>query len=110
MGHNPLRGPSAVKWELSIEKAAGTNGLTYLPKHGGPRDNNNKGYNFKNWIWKCFSVTISERGGESDAKLGSLVVGPFGANRNWTVIILIRAFLTTINHSDRAPTGCINRV
>jgi hypothetical protein len=38
-GHNPLRGPSADWWVLTIANAAGTNGLTCLPKHGGDRDN-----------------------------------------------------------------------
>jgi hypothetical protein len=38
-GHNPPRGPSADWWVLTTANAAGTNGLTPLPKHGGARDN-----------------------------------------------------------------------
>jgi hypothetical protein len=38
-GHNPPRGPSAGWWELTTANAAGTNGLTCLPKHGGAWDN-----------------------------------------------------------------------
>jgi hypothetical protein len=38
-GHAPLRGPSAGRWVLTTSNAAGTNGLTCLPKHGGARDN-----------------------------------------------------------------------
>jgi hypothetical protein len=34
MGHNPPRGPSAGWWVLMTINAAGTNGLTWLPKHG----------------------------------------------------------------------------
>jgi hypothetical protein len=37
-GHNPPRGPIADWWVLTIANAAGINGLTYLPKHGGARD------------------------------------------------------------------------
>jgi hypothetical protein len=37
-GHNPPRGPSADWWVLTTANAAGTNGLTCLPKHGGARD------------------------------------------------------------------------
>jgi hypothetical protein len=37
--HNPLHGPSAGWWVLTSANATGTNGLTYLPKHGGARDN-----------------------------------------------------------------------
>jgi hypothetical protein len=36
-GHNPPRGPGW--WVLTTANAAGTNGLTCLPKHGGDRDN-----------------------------------------------------------------------
>jgi hypothetical protein len=36
---NPPRGPSAGWWVLTTANAAGTNGLTCLPKHGGSRDN-----------------------------------------------------------------------
>ncbi|RVE43152.1 hypothetical protein evm_012197 [Chilo suppressalis] len=36
LGHDPPRGPSADWWVLTY--AAGTNGLTCLPKHGGTRD------------------------------------------------------------------------
>jgi hypothetical protein len=32
-------GPSADWWVLTTANAAGTNGLTCLPKHGGARDN-----------------------------------------------------------------------
>jgi hypothetical protein len=38
-GHKPPRGPSAGWWALTTANAAGTNGLTCLPKHGGARDN-----------------------------------------------------------------------
>ncbi|RVE53003.1 hypothetical protein evm_002301 [Chilo suppressalis] len=38
LGHNPPRGPSAGWWVLTTANAAGTNGLTCLPKHGGARD------------------------------------------------------------------------
>ncbi|RVE41440.1 hypothetical protein evm_013910 [Chilo suppressalis] len=38
LGHDPPRGPSADRWVLTTADAAGTNGLTYLPKHGGARD------------------------------------------------------------------------
>jgi hypothetical protein len=38
-GHNPPRGRSADWWVLTTANAAGTNGLTCLPKHGGARDN-----------------------------------------------------------------------
>jgi hypothetical protein len=38
-GHNPPRGPSAGWWVLTTPNAAGTNGLTYLPKHGRVLDN-----------------------------------------------------------------------
>ncbi|RVE41620.1 hypothetical protein evm_013725 [Chilo suppressalis] len=37
-GHDPPRGPSADRWVLTTANAAGTDGLTYLPKHGGARD------------------------------------------------------------------------
>jgi hypothetical protein len=37
-GHNPPREPSADWWVLTIANAAGTNGLTCVPKHGGARD------------------------------------------------------------------------
>jgi hypothetical protein len=36
-GHNLPRGPSAGWWVLTTANAAGTNGLTCLPKHGGAR-------------------------------------------------------------------------
>jgi hypothetical protein len=38
-GHNPPRGPSADSWVLKTANTAGTNGLTWLPKHGGARGN-----------------------------------------------------------------------
>ncbi|RVE42231.1 hypothetical protein evm_013131 [Chilo suppressalis] len=38
LGHDPPRGPSADWWVLTTTDAAGTNGLTCLPKHGGARD------------------------------------------------------------------------
>ncbi|RVE42848.1 hypothetical protein evm_012497, partial [Chilo suppressalis] len=38
LGHDPPRGPSADWWVLTTANAAGTNGLTCLPKHGGARD------------------------------------------------------------------------
>ncbi|CAH0400269.1 unnamed protein product [Chilo suppressalis] len=38
LGHDPPRGPSADWWVLTTADAAGTNGLTCLPKHGGVRD------------------------------------------------------------------------
>ncbi|RVE50577.1 hypothetical protein evm_004804 [Chilo suppressalis] len=38
LGHDPPRGPSADWWVLTTADAAGTNGLTCLPKHGGARD------------------------------------------------------------------------
>ncbi|RVE53247.1 hypothetical protein evm_002080 [Chilo suppressalis] len=37
LGHGP-RGPRAGWWVLTTADAAGTNGLTCLPKHGGARD------------------------------------------------------------------------
>jgi hypothetical protein len=37
--HNPPRGPSTGWWVLTIANAAGTNGLTCLPKHEGAQDN-----------------------------------------------------------------------
>jgi hypothetical protein len=38
-GNNPPRGPDAGWWvRLTPANAAGTNGLTCLPKHGGTRD------------------------------------------------------------------------
>jgi hypothetical protein len=37
-GHNPPHGPHAG-WVLTTANAAGTNGLTCLPKHEGVRDN-----------------------------------------------------------------------
>ncbi|RVE51674.1 hypothetical protein evm_003646 [Chilo suppressalis] len=39
LGHDPPRGPSADWRVLTTADAAGTNGLTCLPKHGGARDN-----------------------------------------------------------------------
>jgi hypothetical protein len=38
-GHNTPHWPSAGWWVLTTENAAGTNGLTCLPKHGGAHDN-----------------------------------------------------------------------
>ncbi|RVE49721.1 hypothetical protein evm_005591 [Chilo suppressalis] len=38
LGHDPPRGPSADWWVLTTADAAGANGLTCLPKHGGARD------------------------------------------------------------------------
>jgi hypothetical protein len=38
-GHNPPHGPNAGWWVLTTTTAAGTNGLTCLPKHGGAQDN-----------------------------------------------------------------------
>jgi hypothetical protein len=38
-GHNPPRLLSAGWWVLTIANAAGTNGLTCLPEHGGAQDN-----------------------------------------------------------------------
>ncbi|RVE46685.1 hypothetical protein evm_008648 [Chilo suppressalis] len=38
LGHDPPRGPSADWRVLTTADAAGTNGLTCLPKHGGTRD------------------------------------------------------------------------
>ncbi|RVE41528.1 hypothetical protein evm_013822, partial [Chilo suppressalis] len=38
LGHDPPRGPSADWWVLTTANAAGTNGSTCLPKHGGARD------------------------------------------------------------------------
>ncbi|RVE48522.1 hypothetical protein evm_006833 [Chilo suppressalis] len=40
LGHDPPRGHSADWRVLTTAYAAGTNGLTCLPKHGGARDNN----------------------------------------------------------------------
>jgi hypothetical protein len=37
-GHNLPRGLSACWWMLTATNAAGNNGLTCLPKHGGARD------------------------------------------------------------------------
>jgi hypothetical protein len=37
-GHNQPRGSSADWWMPTAANAAGTNGLTCLPKHGGSRD------------------------------------------------------------------------
>ncbi|RVE44509.1 hypothetical protein evm_010838 [Chilo suppressalis] len=38
LGHDPPRGPSADWWVLTTANAAGTHGLTCLPKHGEARD------------------------------------------------------------------------
>ncbi|RVE41417.1 hypothetical protein evm_013928 [Chilo suppressalis] len=38
LGHDPPRGPSADWWVLTTADAAGTNGLTCLPKHGEARN------------------------------------------------------------------------
>ncbi|RVE40597.1 hypothetical protein evm_014753 [Chilo suppressalis] len=38
LGHGPPRGPSADGRALTTVDAAGTNGLTCLPEHGGTRD------------------------------------------------------------------------
>jgi hypothetical protein len=38
-GHKPPSGLSAGWWVLTTANAAGTNGLTCLPKHGGFQDN-----------------------------------------------------------------------
>ncbi|RVE42914.1 hypothetical protein evm_012442 [Chilo suppressalis] len=38
LGHDTPRGPSVDWWVLTTANAAGTNGLTCLPKHGGARD------------------------------------------------------------------------
>jgi hypothetical protein len=38
-GHNPPRASSVGWWGLTMANAAGTNGLTWLPKHGVGRDN-----------------------------------------------------------------------
>ncbi|RVE45759.1 hypothetical protein evm_009607 [Chilo suppressalis] len=38
LGHDPPLGPSADWWVLATADAAGTNGLTCLPKDGGTRD------------------------------------------------------------------------
>ncbi|RVE41923.1 hypothetical protein evm_013417 [Chilo suppressalis] len=38
LGRDPPRGPSADWWVLTTADAAGTNGLTCLPKHGRARD------------------------------------------------------------------------
>jgi hypothetical protein len=38
-GHNPPRGPSTGWCVLTTANAAGTNGLTCLPKHGEAQDN-----------------------------------------------------------------------
>jgi hypothetical protein len=38
-GLNPPRGAIADWWVLTTANAAGTNGLTWLPKHGGAPDN-----------------------------------------------------------------------
>ncbi|CAG9783586.1 unnamed protein product [Diatraea saccharalis] len=40
MGHDPPRWPNADWRVLTTANAAGTNGLTCLPKHGVARDNN----------------------------------------------------------------------
>ncbi|CAG9792151.1 unnamed protein product [Diatraea saccharalis] len=40
MGHDPPRWPNADWRVLTTANAAGTNGLTCLPKHGVVRDNN----------------------------------------------------------------------
>ncbi|CAG9786540.1 unnamed protein product [Diatraea saccharalis] len=40
MGHDPSRGPNADWRVLTTANAAGTDGLTCLPKHGVARDNN----------------------------------------------------------------------
>ncbi|RVE44930.1 hypothetical protein evm_010429 [Chilo suppressalis] len=39
LGHDPPRGPSVDWWVLTTADAAGTNGLTCLPKHGGSSRN-----------------------------------------------------------------------
>ncbi|RVE43278.1 hypothetical protein evm_012069 [Chilo suppressalis] len=38
LGHDPPRGPSADWWVFTTANAAGTKGLTCLPKHGRARD------------------------------------------------------------------------
>jgi hypothetical protein len=38
-GHNLQRGPNANWWVLTTANAAGTHGLTHLPKHGGTLEN-----------------------------------------------------------------------
>ncbi|RVE46993.1 hypothetical protein evm_008377 [Chilo suppressalis] len=60
LGHDPPRGPSADWWVLTTADAAGTNGLTCLPKHGGAQDINdqqvndgNKGCERAALIFKC---------------------------------------------------------
>ncbi|RVE46568.1 hypothetical protein evm_008803 [Chilo suppressalis] len=40
LGHDPPRGPSADWWVLTTADAAGTNGVTCLPKHGEAPDSN----------------------------------------------------------------------
>jgi hypothetical protein len=39
MDHNVLSGPNTDWWVLTTANANGTNGLTYLTKHGGAQDN-----------------------------------------------------------------------
>jgi hypothetical protein len=58
-GHNPPRVPSAGWWVLTTANAAGTNGLTCLPKHRGARDN--KFFTYPMTDQRCLTSTIARR-------------------------------------------------
>jgi hypothetical protein len=61
-GHNPPRGPSADCWLLTTANAAGTNGLTCLPKHGAARDNKFLVTHPKTGHWdRCLASAIARR-------------------------------------------------
>ncbi|RVE53449.1 hypothetical protein evm_001819 [Chilo suppressalis] len=60
LGHDPPRGPSADWWVLTTADAAGTNGLTCLPKHGIARDSKFLGRYGEVWrgSWYADSVAV----------------------------------------------------
>ncbi|RVE41753.1 hypothetical protein evm_013603 [Chilo suppressalis] len=60
LDHDPPRGPSADWRVLTTADAAGTNGLTCLPKHGGARDH--RLIRARNFIHKLFTVTVIPTG------------------------------------------------
>jgi hypothetical protein len=63
-GHNPPRGPSADWWVLTTANAAGTNGLTCLPKHGN--------YNFDTSIINIQYLYLS---GIDSAEINNFICG-----------------------------------
>jgi hypothetical protein len=95
MGHNSPCGPSDNWWVLTSANAAGTNGLTCHPKHGGARENKFLGTHPMTDWWLTDKLLSFH-----DRRLSALTAGPLNSSDVLAVNSLVAFY--DINGRERS--------